>query len=958
MRRIASRLPVFLALFALSSACSRPAVPESSCAPPKRAARVSDPPQQFIQTSHWAAVNNLAYSDDGRFLASYGADSAVRVWDVEQRHALRIFLVRRDITGLSWDGNSRLLVERQAPLYREHGVLLDVSHGEATATIGDHQPVMPWRGLQSHERWVGHRGQSIAVFDKIGNKRRSIPLPCRTFDPRRFAIAPGGAAITTTECGEPFDTLRIFRRNAAEDTYEEKRVPLPELDGFIRALRISQKGDVVLIDSGKDGSRSGKDAPPIMLVDKDTVTPLDDASKSIRREALLSLDGAWIAARSDHEITVWRTHDRARMWSIETPYASTAAFAPSGREIAVGTNSGRILLFDVASGRALGELGHPVRRAESIRFSEEDRLVVETDRFTNEWTLSDGRLVDRQEKPDTHSHTDPPSMPVRMNSHRRVEPKAPESPPLSAAAEAARSVVPGGITVAPASDDAFLVGDVDGALHVVRHGHIEHSGTSDGLAISKIELSPSGKIAATISLDGAVRIWDAKNATMRVMLYDFEDDEWLAATPRGAYAGTLEVASRIGWVFDKPLEFFAAEQYLRSYHIPHIVRRRLAGESIDVDTLVSRPPRLTIASAPTNAVAANEARVSVSLEDAASARTIRAYAEGRLVDTKPVCGDAKALELAVPLVTGVNRVGIVAFDERGYASNPAWLDIIAEPPKAARPDVWVVAVGVSKYPKFPPDAQLDVADDDAEAISSTFSQLAGPDKPFGNAHVTLLRDEEVTAKSVLGALQSLEKMSANDLAIVSFAGHGAKPAEDADMMFLTGQTGPKKAEVLSTAIGWTAVGDRLAKARGRVVVFLDACHSGHFSREAVVPNASLASALARAERAGVLVFAASKGRQLSYEMAGSRGAFDLEGTPPSPTDAKPAIAGGHGMFTGALLESLRAPSTDRNGDRTLQLSEILDDVARRVTEATDGKQTPWVTRRELFGDFALMPAPR
>jgi uncharacterized caspase-like protein len=500
---------------------------------------------------------------------------------------------------------------------------------------------------------------------------------------------------------------------------------------------------------------------------------------------------------------------------------------------------------------------------------------------------------------------------------------------------------------------------VDGSLHVVRQGRILSSGKSDGLTILHIEVSPNGTIAATISLDGSVRIWDTRDATMRAMMFDFQDDEWLVATPRGAYAGTLEIGPRVGWVFDKPLEFFSAEQYLKSFHRPDIVRRRLAGEHIDADPNIIRPPRVNVSEALEGVLKVNDARISITLDSGTSARTVRAYAEGRLVDTQPVCGDKRSMQLDVPLVRGTNRVGVVAFDERGFASNPAWVDITAEPPVERRPDLWIVTVGVSKYPKLPEDAQLEVADDDAEAIASTFSQLVGSEKPFARAHVTSLLNEQVSRKSVLDALAKLEGMATNDLAIVSFAGHGVKIAEDAEMMFLTPATGPKKAEVLATGIGWTAMGERLAKARGRVVVFLDACHSGHFSREAIVPNASLASALARGERAGVLVFAASKGRQFSYEMGATRAAFDLEGTPveKAPAAAAPTITG-HGMFTGSLLEALKSASTDRNGDQTLQLSEVLEDVARRVGEATEGKQTPWITRRELFGDFTLAPAAK
>jgi hypothetical protein len=138
-----------------------------------------------------------------------------------------------------------------------------------------------------------------------------------------------------------------------------------------------------------------------------------------------------------------------------------------------------------------------------------------------------------------------------------------------------------------------------------------------------------------------------------------------------------------------------------------------------------------------------------------------------------------------------------------------------------------------------------------------------------------------------------------------------------------------------------------------VLVLLDACHSGHLSQDLVVRNDDLASALVRNDRAGVVVFAAAKGRQFSYEPRGSRA---LVLTDEARELVQPR-GKEHGFFTGAFLDALDSAESDRNGDGAIQLGEIIDEVTRRVGEATSMKQTPWVARREIFGDFALAPTP-
>ena len=53
-----------------------------------------------------------------------------------------------------------------------------------------------------------------------------------------------------------------------------------------------------------------------------------------------------------------------------------------------------------------------------------------------------------------------------------------------------------------------------------------------------------------------------------------------------------------------------------------------------------------------------------------------------------------------------------------------------------------------------------------------------------------------------------------------------------------------------------------------------------------------------------------------------------------------------------------ARTTDHDGDGSIQLSEVVDEVSRRVSEATRGAQMPWLARRELIGDFAIAPSTR
>jgi uncharacterized caspase-like protein len=269
--------------------------------------------------------------------------------------------------------------------------------------------------------------------------------------------------------------------------------------------------------------------------------------------------------------------------------------------------------------------------------------------------------------------------------------------------------------------------------------------------------------------------------------------------------------------------------------------------------------------------------------------------------------------------------------------------------RTGKRDLWLVGVGVDSYPRLAASYQLSYASADAKALTEALERGARRDGGYRAVHKTLLLDAAATVPAVLEAVAALERMAADDVAVLFFAGHGVKLPASGDMVFLTTSADGSERGSREHGIGWDALSGRLAKAKGKVLVLLDACHSGHISRGLVVPNESLVSNLIADDRAGVVVFAAAKGRQLSYEPRGRRGLKLTQAGKELLVTSEP-----HGYFTAALLRSIAAQDTDRNRDGVIQLSELLESTTRRVETATDGRQTPWVARREMLGDFGLV----
>ncbi|HRI68810.1 MAG TPA: caspase family protein [Polyangium sp.] len=441
--------------------------------------------------------------------------------------------------------------------------------------------------------------------------------------------------------------------------------------------------------------------------------------------------------------------------------------------------------------------------------------------------------------------------------------------------------------------------------------------------------------------------------------------EWLAAAPDGAYRSSIDGARAMAWSFASPLEGFSFERFAARFDKPDVVARRLMGEASPPNVSMSRPPRLALTNTQENVVRTLDRSFTVSAAATSASRVdrVRAFVDGRPVAEKLVCAKEGTATMTIPLHAGQNRVGLVAYDAAGQASNTQNLDVISTSPLAEKPNLYLVAIGVSRYPNMTPDQQLEFADDDARSVVEAFQQQIGLKKPFAKVFTTTLIDEKVTVKSVEEAIASLRAMRPDDLGVVFFAGHGAKLAEGR-MVFMTNQASFTRASAEANGIGWDRIHNELSAVRGRVLMMLDACHSGYLTTEIVAPNEELARQLTASNRAGVFVFSAARGSQFSYEVppAGSGSAsrgLELawtDGQKPPPMSRE--LPGGHGLFTSALLEALTGDAPDQDRSGATEVGELVDYVTERVRAASNGKQTPWVARREMFGEFFVVPAKK
>ena len=439
-----------------------------------------------------------------------------------------------------------------------------------------------------------------------------------------------------------------------------------------------------------------------------------------------------------------------------------------------------------------------------------------------------------------------------------------------------------------------------------------------GDLLDQVLVSPDGKLVLQINSDGSFSGYRMADATL---LFEgrYVDDEVVVWAPDGRFDATSEGAHYVNLRLPGRVGTYTFEQFTAKLRTPGLVDKLLAGETFAPVSLVS-PPSLS------GAFTADGGRVSGTAAAVGdiSVASLLVFQDGLLTDKLDKSG--AAFNLDVGLLPGARWVSLVAVDESGLASLPMGRDL---PPRPDAPrKVHLLAVGVDDYddPSIP---DLGLAVSDARRFAEAVGAI-GSDVVVSSSRV--LDERAATRDGVLAALrQTLDGARPGETVLLFFAGHGVR---DANGTYFLATPDTRIDDIAGSALPWDAVAELLREKPTRIAVFLDTCHSGAAGTEAAFStNDGAAASLLERIPSGIVVFSASKGRELSEE----------------------AASVGGGVFTSALVDVIARDRArfDANRNGAIEISELYRGVKGAVVADTEGRQTPWIARNQMVGDFAL-----
>jgi WD40 repeat protein len=331
-------------------------------------------------------VPGVAYSPDGRWIASMGAQQEVKLWDASSGELVRIFLGADEFSSsvaFSLDGNTL------AAAFVTQVILWDTTSGEKIATLsGESVGTTIGYNLGVGQISFSPDGKYLATANMDGTPtiwdldtyRKVMSLVAETLPPKGIEYSPNGRFLAT---GGDEGIVRVW------DAKQGTELLTLNLGGIIHRVSFSPDG-AYLAAASEDGSIKVWDAVTGEIVS----TP---SRQSGMYDVAFLADGRLATAGQDGTTRVWDSLSGQQLLVLAGPTSTVISVAgsPDGERIATGAYDGSLRIWDAAPGRELITIQEHDDIVWDVEYSPDGKRIasVSMDGTARFWDADSGQLL-------------------------------------------------------------------------------------------------------------------------------------------------------------------------------------------------------------------------------------------------------------------------------------------------------------------------------------------------------------------------------------------------------------------------------------------------------------------------------------------------------------------------------------------------------------------------------------
>lgn len=980
---------------------------------------------------HPDAVISVAFSPDGKYALTGSLDSRIRLWDVSSGNIIRTFSGHSGgINSVVFSNSGDLVVSGS----RDKNIKLwETETGREIKTLQGHVGFVRSAAFSPDNARVisGCTSGNLLLWDIASGEivRRLtghdyVSVYGGTFHRGVYTVSfsPNGLYVLS---GSEDSTLKLWDVASGEN---------------VRSLT-GQSNVILSVAFSPDGihTLSGSDDHTLMLWDLSNgrmMRTLRGHTYYVKTVAFSPNGKFALSGSDDSTLKLWdiSTGREIRSFTGHTSWINSVTFSPDGKNALSGSWDKTMKLWDIATGREIRTFEGHTDHVESAVFSPDGHHVLSgsRDRSVRLWNTSTGKVIRT-----VGSHSVPAGRStnwvhsVAFSPDNKFALSGSFHGSLKKWDVSSGSVIlnnaahDGGVSAVSFVHDGrhMLSGSFDNTIKLwdSSNGRLIRTFEGHSHGIHALDISPDENLIISGSRDGTTRIWDINSGEELVRMIS-SNDEWLSFTPDGYYFGSKGSFDGVHYV--KGMRTYTFDQFDLQYNRPDIVLQRLGKASPElvfayrsawekrlrrmgfdpanfeqqrsfnipeIRLLSEIPPILQTRDRNFSfRIAAKDERFPLE----------RLFVEVNGVPIYGVRGRDLSLsnsrtteqEISLVLSQGRNIIRVSVLNRSGVESLAERFEVTYTPAQPQRPDLHIVAIGVSRF--MQDEFNLTYADKDANDLVALMRDSG---QRYANVHVQKFTNEQASSRNILQVKNELMKTGVDDHVVVFVASHGLL---DDDLEYYIAMHDTDFENPSTGGLRYDLLDDILdgIPARNKLML-IDACHSGEVDREdshlPVTTGTAAGSRLTSDERnatssragsrssgttatpqgtgtaslgAGVtsrgfrMVEAQSSGIGLKNSFELMRELFaDLRrhnGTVVISSASGEEFAfespeWSNGVFTYSVLEGVRTGNADLNSDNRIMVSELRDYVSRRVQELTEGRQNPTSRTENLEYDFGM-----
>ncbi|RYO00688.1 putative WD repeat-containing protein, partial [Alternaria tenuissima] len=408
---------------------------------------------------HSLGVNAVAFSPDGKTLASASTDRTAKVWNAGSGKALQTLNDHSDkvyAVAFSPDGKTLASASDDGTVQ-----VWDARSGKALQTLNDHSDQVYAVAFSPDGKTMASRSGdgTIKVWDARSGKALQT-LKGHPYSLTAIAFSPDGKTLASASWGK----VEVWDAGSGK--------ALQMLKGH------SQSVTAIAFSSDGKTLASASDDKTVKVWNAGSGKALQTLKghSDVVNAMAFSPDGKTLASASrDKTVKVWNAESGKALQTLKghSSFVNAVAFSPDGKTLASASTDRTVKVWDAGSGKALQTPKGHSQSVTAIAFSPDGKMLASAsdDKTVKVWNAGSGKALQT------------------LKGHSDVV--------------NAMAFSPDGKTLASASRDKTVkVWDVGSgkALQTLK-GH--------SYSITAIAFSPDGKTLASASWDKTVKVWDA-----------------------------------------------------------------------------------------------------------------------------------------------------------------------------------------------------------------------------------------------------------------------------------------------------------------------------------------------------------------------------------------------------------------------------------------------------------------